>query len=202
MNPLLSRLQPYPFERVKALFKGVTPNADFSAISLGIGEPKHPTPALICDTLKASLGGLAQYPATTGELALRESMSRWVERRYSVQVDASTQVLPVNGSREALFSFAQVAIDSTQKNAEGQGPLVLSPNPFYQIYEGAALLAGADIAFVNSDPACQFGPDWNAVDAATWARVQLVYVCSPGNPTGSVLTLDEWTAPPPAIDVG
>jgi N-succinyldiaminopimelate aminotransferase len=187
MNPLLSRLQPYPFERLRALTRDVTPNASLRPISLGIGEPKHATPEFIRRALCDSLDGLAVYPATAGEPALREACVKWVHGRYGVTLDAATQVLPVNGSREALFSLAQTVVDPTR-----EGATVVCPNPFYQIYEGAALLAGARTAFANSDPARNFAADWGGIDEATWARTQLVYVCSPGNPTGAVMPLAEW----------
>jgi N-succinyldiaminopimelate aminotransferase len=147
MNPLLSRLQPYPFERLKQLFAGVTPNPEFPAISLGIGEPKHATPAFIKEALSASLGSLAAYPATAGELKLRTAFTDWLERRYGLKLDPATQVLPVNGSREALFSLAQTVVDSIVSPQ----PVVMSPNPFYQIYEGAALLSGAEPYYVPLD---------------------------------------------------
>ena len=187
MNPLLQRLQPYPFERLRALTKGITPNQALSPISLGIGEPKHPTPPLVEDALMAALPGLSAYPATAGEPALREAVAAWVQRRYDVALDAATQVLPVNGSREALFALAQTVIDPTRS-----GATVVCPNPFYQIYEGAALLAGAQVAFANSNPARNFAADWSQIDEATWAQTQLLYVCSPGNPTGAVMPLSEW----------
>ncbi|WP_372828203.1 succinyldiaminopimelate transaminase [Polaromonas sp.] len=187
MNPLLQRLQPYPFERLRQLHAGVTPNPAYRPISLGIGEPKHATPALIKDALAASLAGLASYPATAGEPKLRQAMASWMQRRYGLAVDPATQILPVNGSREALFALAQTVIDPTRV-----GATVVSPNPFYQIYEGAALLAGADTWFAPSDPARNFAVDWAAVPDDVWARTQLLFVCSPGNPTGAVMGLDEW----------
>ena len=188
MNPLLSKLQPYPFERLRQLFAGVTPNPQLRHISLGIGEPKHATPAFITEAMTAALsGGLSGYPATAGEPALRQACAAWVQRRYGLRLDAATQVLPVLGSREALFSLAQTVVDPTRP-----GATVLSPNPFYQIYEGAALLAGATPHFVASDPARNFAPDWDRVPEAVWARTQLVFVCSPGNPTGAVMPLPEW----------
>jgi N-succinyldiaminopimelate aminotransferase len=187
MNPLLARLHPYPFERLRALTREITPNPAFKPIGLGIGEPKHATPELIKHALTEHLQGLASYPATAGEPALREAFTAWVQRRYGVTLDAATQVLPVNGSREALFALAQTVIDPTKP-----GATVVCPNPFYQIYEGAALLAGAQTAFVNSDPARNFAPDWASVPEAVWARTQLLYVCSPGNPTGAVMPLAEW----------
>jgi len=188
MNPLLSKLQPYPFERLRQLFAGLSPNPQLRHISLGIGEPKHATPSFIQQALTDALAtGLAGYPATAGEPALRQACAAWVERRYGLKLDATTQVLPVLGSREALFSLAQTVIDPTPADAT-----VVSPNPFYQIYEGAALLAGATPHFVPSDPARNFAPDWDSVSADVWARTQLVFVCSPGNPTGAVMPLGEW----------
>jgi N-succinyldiaminopimelate aminotransferase len=190
MNPLLSRLQPYPFERLRQLFAGVTPNPDFAPISLGIGEPKHPTPAFIKSALAAAMdtpgSDLAGYPPTAGTPALRQACAGWLQRRYGLALDPATQVLPVNGSREALFAFAQTVIDPTRP------AVVVCPNPFYQIYEGAALLAGADPYYAPSDPARNFAVDWDSVPEATWAKTQLIYVCSPGNPTGAVMPLDEW----------
>lgn len=191
MNPLLNKLQPYPFEKLRQLFSGVTPNAAHSPISLGIGEPKHPTPAFIKQALTDNLAGLANYPTTAGSEALRTSIAGWLERRYRLPIDAATQILPVNGSREALFALAQTVIDPT-RDAQGGGPLVMCPNPFYQIYEGAAYLAGAQPYFVNSDPDRNFAPDFASVPADVWPRVQLLFICSPGNPTGAVLTLEDW----------
>lgn len=187
MNPLLSKLQPYPFEKLRHLFSGITPNPDYSAISLGIGEPKHPTPAFIQKALSENLTGLANYPSTIGSATLRTAIAGWLERRYALpSVNPDSQVLPVNGSREALFALAQTVIDPKP------GALVMCPNPFYQIYEGAALLGGAQPYFVNSDPARNFAPDYRSVPDDIWPRVQLLYVCSPGNPTGAVLTLEDW----------
>ena len=187
MNPLLSRLQPYPFERLRLLHAGVTPNPAYSPISLGIGEPRHATPQLIKDALSGSLAGLASYPGTLGEPKLRQTISDWLARRYALKVDPATQILPVNGSREALFSLAQTVIDAAKP-----GAIVLCPNPFYQIYEGAALLAGAEPWFVPSDASRNFAVDWAGVPEAVWAKTQLIFVCSPGNPAGAVMTLDEW----------
>jgi N-succinyldiaminopimelate aminotransferase len=179
LNPLLGRLQPYPFEKLRALLEGVAPNPALRPISLQIGEPKHATPELVKAALAGALEGLAVYPATAGTPALREAIAAWLARRYALPApDAATQVLPVNGSREALFAFAQTVIDPG-----GGAARVACPNPFYQIYEGAALLAGAQPVFLND------GMDFDALD---WAGVQLAYVCSPGNPTGRVLRLDDW----------
>jgi len=187
MNPLLSQLQPYPFERLRQLFAGVTPSPQHSAISLGMGEPRHATPRFIQDSLAANLAGLASYPSTAGEPRLREACAAWLQRRYRIAVDAGTQVLPINGSREALFAFAQTVVDPTQA-----GATVVCPNPFYQIYEGAALLAGATPHYAPSDPARNYAVDWDSVPEAVWQRTQLLFVCSPGNPTGAVMPLAEW----------
>jgi N-succinyldiaminopimelate aminotransferase len=187
MNPLLQRLHPYPFERWRALTEGLRPPAGLAPINLGIGEPRHATPALVHEAVQAHLGALSTYPATVGSARLRQACAAWVQRRYGVPLDAATQLLPVNGSREALFAFAQVVIDATRPD-----PVVVCPNPFYQIYEGAALLAGARTALADSDPARNFAVDWEAIDEATWARTQLLYACSPGNPTGAVMRLAEW----------
>ena len=189
MNPLLSRLHPYPFERLRALTADVVPSTAHRPISLGMGEPRHAAPALIEQALVGSLEGLSTYPATAGQPRLREAIAAWAQGRWGVALDAATQVLPVNGSREALFALAQTVIDPTQP-----GATVVCPNPFYQIYEGAALLAGAQPAFANSDPQRNFAAAWEQIDDATWARTQLVYVCSPGNPTGAVMPLAEWRA--------
>lgn len=179
MNPRLARLQPYPFEKLRALLAGVTPNATLRPINLSIGEPKHPTPNLVKAALAGSLEGLAAYPATAGTPALREAIAAWLSRRYGIPaLDPATQILPVNGSREALFAFAQTVIDPADDAAR-----VVCPNPFYQIYEGAALLAGAHPTYLN---------DGMRFDELDWAGVQLAYVCSPGNPTGRVLSSDDW----------
>ncbi|HET7527372.1 MAG TPA: succinyldiaminopimelate transaminase [Burkholderiaceae bacterium] len=187
MNPLLARLHPYPFERWRELTLGIQHRGSLSPISLGIGEPRHKTPELIEQAIIGSLKGLSVYPPTIGEPRLREACAGWLSRRYGVRVDPATQLLPVNGSREALFALAQVVLDPTR-----DGATVVCPNPFYQIYEGAALLAGARTAFANSDPKRNFAIDWSMIDATTWSRTQLLYVCSPGNPTGAVMPLSEW----------
>jgi len=186
MNPLLDKLQPYPFERLRTLFAGITPNPAFRPISLGIGEPKHATPQFIKDALCSSLEGLAHYPLTAGEPHLRDAFRRWLMTRYGLAVDANTQMLPVNGSREALFAFAQTVLDASAK------PVVVFANPFYQIYEGAAVLGGAQPYYAPCDPARNFAVDWDAVPPEIWLRTQLLYVCSPGNPTGAVMPLSEW----------
>jgi len=188
VNPHLEKLHPYPFEKLRELFAGVTPCADYAPISLGIGEPKHPTPAFIEKALTHAIAGLANYPSTVGSEPLRAAIANWLERRYAIPaLDPATMVLPVNGSREALFGIAHAVVDASRPD-----PLVLSPNPFYQIYEGAAYLAGASPYFVNSDPGRNFAPDFGTVPDDVWARVQLLYICSPGNPTGAVLSQDDW----------
>ena len=190
MNPLLSRLQPYPFERLRQLFADVTPNPALRAISLGMGEPKHATPAFIrtamMDSVMATPSGLASYPATAGEPRLRQAFTDCLKLRYGLNVNPATQVLPVSGSREALFALTQTIIDPTRS------PVVVCPNPFYQIYEGAALLAGAEPYFVPTDAARNFAQDWDSVPESVWARTQLLITCSPGNPTGAVMPLSEW----------
>ena len=187
VNPHLDKLHPYPFEKLRLLFAGVTPNPEYEAISLGMGEPKHPTPPFIQKALMHSMQGLASYPTTIGGEPLRAAIAGWLERRYGIPaLDAATQVLPVNGSREALFGIAQCVIDASRP------ALVVCPNPFYQIYEGAAYLAGADTYFVNSEPARNFACDYASVPADVWPKVQLLYLCSPGNPTGATLSLDDW----------
>ena len=176
MNPLLAKLQPYPFEKLRALIAANSPPAELRPINLQIGEPKHPTPALVKAALTDALDGLAAYPLTAGTPALREAIARWLARRYGVaQPDAEKEVLPVNGSREALFAFAQTVIDPTLKGTNAAK--VVCPNPFYQIYEGAALLGGATPVYGTPD---------------SWAGVQLVYTCSPANPSGRVMRLEEW----------
>ncbi len=190
MNPRLDQLHPYPFQKLRELFAGVTPNPDLSPVNLSIGEPKHPTPQFIKDALIAGLAGLANYPITQGSDALRNAIAAWADRRYGVKLDPATEVLPVNGSREALFAFAQAAVDSTRHGRR----TVVSPNPFYQIYEGAALLAGARPFFLNTLPENGFRMDWSRVPEDLWESISLVFVCSPGNPTGKVMSLDDWRA--------
>ncbi|MBN8452767.1 succinyldiaminopimelate transaminase [Accumulibacter sp.] len=189
MNPHLSKLQPYPFEKLRQLLAGITPPAHLREIRLSIGEPQHPTPAFIRDALTGALGGLANYPTTLGSSDLRRSIVAWLERRYRLDgIDPESGVMPVNGSREALFAFAQAVVDPSR----GDTPLVVSPNPFYQIYEGAAILAGAEPRFLNTLPGNDYAFDFATLSDAEWQRVQLFFVCSPGNPTGKVLTLDDW----------
>ena len=187
MNPRLNQLQPYPFQKLRELFAGIVPDTALSAINLSIGEPKHATPAFIKEALTANLQGLAHYPVTQGSDDLRRSIADWCRMRYGVELDPATQILPVNGSREALFAFAQAVIDPSKHVKR-----VVSPNPFYQIYEGAALLAGAKPYFLNTLPENGFHMDFGSVPEDLWADTHLLYVCSPGNPTGKVMALDEW----------
>ena len=186
--PGFELLQPYPFQKFAKILAAITPNADYRQIRLSIGEPQHPTPALIKDALAGSLDGLARYPATHGTPELREAISQWIARRYGVPApDADRQVLPVNGTREALFALAQTVVDRNKPDANA-----VMPNPFYQIYEGAALLAGASATYINLMPDAGFALDTDALGEEVWRRTQLVYVCTPGNPTGHVMPLDEW----------
>jgi len=188
MNPDLQKLQPYPFQKLAALFREVQPNPDYRAISLSIGEPKHATPQFIRDALTNNLDGLANYPTTAGSDALRSTIANWLAARYGIPpLNAKTQVLPVNGSREALFAFAQAVIDRTKNN-----PAVVCPNPFYQIYEGAAFLAGATPNFLNTLPEDNYALNFWQLPEDIWQRTQLIYVCTPGNPAGRVMPLAEW----------
>jgi N-succinyldiaminopimelate aminotransferase len=187
LNPDLDRLQPYPFERLRQLFAGIKPAAGLTPINLSIGEPKHPTPPFILDAYAKALPGIASYPSTAGVPELREAIAAWATRRYRLKaLDPSTQVLPVTGTREALFSFAQTVIDRTRDAR------VVAPNPFYQIYEGAALLAGAKPIYLPTTADDGFRMRFETLTPVDWRNVQLVYVCSPGNPTGHVMTLEEW----------
>jgi N-succinyldiaminopimelate aminotransferase len=188
LNPLLARLQPYPFDRLRALLAGIAPHAALAPLNLSIGEPQHPTPALVKEALAAALDGLATYPRTAGTRELREAIAAWIARRHApATVDPETEVLPVNGSREALFAFAQTVVDPGGGRAR-----VACPNPFYQIYEGAALLAGAQPVFLNAGAARGFRMDFDALAQEAWRDVKLLYVCSPANPSGQVLDLDDW----------
>ncbi len=182
MNPDLAQLHPYPFEKLAKLKAGLTP-PDTPHIALSIGEPKHPAPAFAKQAVADHLDSLASYPLTKGGDALREAIADWLQRRFKLnrRPDSDSEVIPVNGTREALFAFAQAAIDRSRR------PLVLMPNPFYQIYEGAALLAGAEPYYMNTTAENGYLPDFDAIDEATWDRCQLIYLCSPGNPTGAVV---------------
>jgi len=188
MNSRLDLLHPYPFQKLRALLGSAgTPPQNLAPINMSIGEPRHAAPECVLDALRDNLQGLSVYPATQGDAALREAISQWLARRYGIPApDAGTQVLPVLGSREALFAFAQVVLDPAR------GGKVVCPNPFYQIYEGATLLAGGEPYYVNADPARNFGCDWLAVPEAVWRDTRLVFVCSPGNPAGNVMSLEDW----------
>jgi N-succinyldiaminopimelate aminotransferase len=184
MNPDLDKLHPYPFEKLATLKAGLEPPADRPHIALSIGEPRHAAPARVVDQLRQALDGVSRYPLTRGEPELRSAIGRWLVQRFDLpatSLDPETQVLPVNGTREALFAFAQAVVDRSRPAS------VLMPNPFYQIYEGAALLAGAEPVYLNTTAANGFVPDFDAVSADTWQRCQLLYLCSPGNPTGAVI---------------
>ncbi|QPK62650.1 succinyldiaminopimelate transaminase [Methylomonas sp. LL1] len=185
MNPNLPKLHPYPFEKLATLKQGLVPPADKTHIALSIGEPKHATPHFIQEALLRHLHGLTQYPTTKGLPELRQAVADWICRRFQIPVggvDGETQVLPVNGTREALFSFAQAVVDPRDK------PVVIMPNPFYQIYEGAALLAGAEPYYLNTLEADGYLPDFDSVPEVIWQRCQLIFICSPGNPTGTLLS--------------
>jgi N-succinyldiaminopimelate aminotransferase len=187
MNPRLGLLQPYPFERLRALLATATPPKDLRPISLGLGEPQHPTPAVVKEALAANLGALSKYPVTLGLPELRAAICAWLARRHGIPApDAAKQVIPVNGSREALFSIAQAVLDPDERDA-----LVAIPNPFYQIYEGSTLLAGAKPHFINAAPGT-LRPEFEKVPDAIWPRVRMMYVCSPSNPHGRVMTLEDW----------
>ena len=186
--PGFELLQPYPFQKFSKILATLTPNESLRQIRLSIGEPQHPTPALVKDALAGSLDTLARYPATQGTPELREAISKWIVRRYGITApDPARQVLPVNGTREALFALAQTVIDRRKP-----GATVIMPNPFYQIYEGATLLGGASPAFINIDADSGFALNTDALGEEVWQRAQLVYVCSPGNPTGHVMPMSEW----------
>ena len=190
MNPNLSLLQPYPFQRLRDLFADITPNPAYKNINLSIGEPKHATPQLIKDALVNNLAGLATYPTTLGSIELRTAIANWIARRYGIAApNPNKAILPVTGSREALFAFAQVVINSSKPS-----PIVISPNPFYQIYEGATFLAGAQPYFLNTTPENGHAMDFASVPTDVLKRTQLVYVCSPGNPSGKVMSLEQWKA--------
>lgn len=182
----IDHLKPYPFERLKALFSGVEGNPALKPVDLSIGEPKHPTPEVVRRAVVEHLDGLAVYPGTQGLPVLRQTLAKWVQRRFDAQIDPDSQVLPVLGSREALFSFAQVVLDDC-----GPDDLVAFPNPFYQIYEGASFLGGASPYYLNINAATGL-PDWSDLTPDLLGRIRLMYVCSPNNPTGSVIGLDAW----------
>jgi len=188
MNPNLDKLHPYPFEKIARLLAGTAPPGDLAAISFAMGEPRHPPPPFVLEVMAENLGKLSHYPASKGGDALRQSICRWLARRFAIAdglLDPARNALPVNGTREALFAFAQAVIDPSRE------ALVVSPNPFYQIYEGAALLAGAQPWFVNATADNGFLADFATVPREVWRRCQLLYICSPGNPTGAVMSLAE-----------
>ncbi|MEM7256965.1 MAG: succinyldiaminopimelate transaminase [Pseudomonadota bacterium] len=185
MNPNLDRLQPYPFQRLKALCSDITPADNYTPIDLSIGEPKHSPPAFVLEALTGNLGGVSKYPPTPGSPELREIIAAWASQRFSLPENTLTpqrHVLPVNGTREALFAVAQCLFDSTSDKR-----LIVMPNPFYQIYEGAALLAGAQPWFYNTPATLNYQPDIDNIDAEVWQQCQMVYLCTPGNPSGAVV---------------
>jgi N-succinyldiaminopimelate aminotransferase len=191
MNPNLDHLHSYPFQKLRELFAGITPNASFAPVNLSIGEPKHATPEFIKTALSNNLSGLANYPTTLGSIELRQSIADWLVRRYGIPApNPDKNIIPVNGSREALFAFAQTIIDAS--GSKTTYPVVLCPNPFYQVYEGAAALAGAEPYYLNTLPENDYRMDYAGIPAAVWLRTQLIYVCSPGNPTGKVMNLSDW----------
>lgn len=192
MNPDLQHLQPYPFEKLRALKSGLGPAPALNHIDLSVGEPKHPAPEFVRQALVDQLSGLSVYPATKGIPELRQAISQWLVRRFKLNsaLNPETQVLPVNGTREALFAFAQTII-SPGASTHGDQAVVVMPNPFYQIYEGATLLAGAQPVFANCTDKTDFQPDFASIPQTIWQRCQLLYLCSPGNPTGAVLDLDK-----------
>lgn len=203
MNSRLAALHPYPFEKLRRLLAGVQPPADLSPVDLSIGEPKHAPPTLAVEAMLGATAGLSGYPPTKGDPALRSAMSQWIARRYGIPpLNPDTQILPILGSREALFSFAQVVVDSVSGRAadgatgataqEAEPAYVICPNPFYQIYEGAALLAGAEPWYLNARPELDHGYAWEDIPVDVLRNTQLMYVCSPGNPTGRVLQFEDW----------
>ena len=191
MNPDLSKLHPYPFQKIAKLKEGITPPAELSMIALSIGEPKHKTPEIILQAMRDNLSGLASYPSTKGNVELRRAIADWLIQRFNLprnSMDAEQHIIPVNGTREALFAFAQAVIDRSKPSAK-----ILMPNPFYQIYEGAAFLAGAEPVYLPCTEETGFIPDFDAVSAKTWDDCQLIYLCSPGNPTGAVVNRKDMT---------
>jgi len=191
MNPYIARLHPYPFERLSTLLAAVEPAAGKPLISLSIGEPRHQPPAFIVEALaRHTPDGLARYPMARGLPELRVAMARALTQRYGLAADAldpERQVLPVTGTREGLFSVVQAVI-----NPLPDRPTVVMPNPFYQIYEGATLLAGAEPWYLNTPEATGFRPDFETVPEEVWERCQVLILCSPGNPTGAVLDAEDW----------
>ena len=187
MNQRLELLAAYPFERLARLKAGITPPATLPHIAMSIGEPKHAPPHFVIEALRRELGKLDSYPVTAGLPEMRAACAAWLERRFKVRVLPESMVLPVNGTREALFSFVQAVVSTGGTQSK---PVVAMPNPFYQIYEGAALLAGAEPVFLNTTGGNRFQPDLDAVPAEIWKRCEILFLCSPGNPTGAVLSLE------------
>lgn len=188
-NPLMEALQPYPVEKMQHLFKSISPHPSLKHIDLSIGEPKHTTPDCIRNALISGLDGLSRYPTTRGNTSLREAISDWLQRRYKLTyIRPNAHIIPTQGSREALFSLAQTVLDGSRHN-----DIVLCPNPFYQIYEGAALLAGLRPYYINMIPQQNYRLDWSAVPRDILQRTQMIFTCSPSNPNGSVMSLNEWS---------
>lgn len=188
MNPELDKLHPYPFEKLSALKSGITPNPELEHIALSIGEPKHKAPEFVMEELQQQLSGVSAYPLTKGIPELRQAITDWLTQRFNLPADSlnpEQHVIPVNGTREALFAFAQAVIDRNHEPLKA--PLIIMPNPFYQIYEGAAYLSGAEPYYINTTSDNNYLPDFDAISDETWARCQLLYICSPGNPTGAVI---------------
>ncbi|WP_417528260.1 succinyldiaminopimelate transaminase [Marinomonas shanghaiensis] len=187
MNPLIHSLHPYPFQKLAELIEGITPNPTKPVIKLTIGEPQHDAPAVVLDTLAKSLSGISKYPSTKGELPLRESISKWAKRRFTLEnLNPDTQILPVTGTREALFAITQTLV------GEKQNALVVSPNPFYQIYEGAGILAGAEMYLLPCSAETDYKVNYHKVSDDVWQRCEVLFVCSPNNPSGSITTLEEY----------
>ncbi len=195
MNPKLDLLHPYPFAKMTTLLANSTPASEYETIKLGIGEPKHQPPAFVLDVLAENLNRVQNYPSTNGLPELRQAIAQWLIQRFNLtKIDADSQVIPVMGTREALFSFVQAAIDDSQVTSSTDKPLVIMPNPFYQIYEGATLLAGAEPYFVACNADNEFKGDYRSVPSEIWQRTQIVFVCSPNNPTGAVFSEADWQA--------
>ena len=190
MNHDLSHLHPYPFAKMATLLADSTPAQAYSEIKLGIGEPQHTPPAFVLDVLQENLDAFSRYPTTNGTFELRQTIAHWLEKRFFLHhVNANTEVLPVMGTREAIFSFVQAVVNHDDGDAH---PIVAMPNPFYQIYEGAAILAQATPYFIPCIAAHGFKENYHAVSGEVWARTQLLFVCNPNNPTGSVMSMDDW----------
>jgi len=188
MNPLINELHPYPFEKLAKLLSDITPNRELELIKLTIGEPQHPAPQFVLDTLTQNLDKVSKYPGTKGTLELRQCIANWATKRFNLDsLDADSQVLPVTGTREALFAITQTLVDASQK-----GATVISPNPFYQIYEGATLLAGAKLHFLAGNPEQNYKIDYQNISDELWQRTQIVFTCSPNNPNGYVTTLEDY----------